>query len=109
MSAKGGQSASSESEGRVQVGDQGQGVQEQGESSPARTSDQSVPVETAPIVDQACHRFHEAYERHAAANNWETNPLLRAWEFEQLPYPYQDSMRAAMQEVLDWLHPTPSA
>ena len=66
---------------------------------------QEAPQQEAqtPLVEEASARWHEAYERHAAANNWETVPISRAWKFDQIPQNHQAAIRGAMAELLDWL------
>jgi len=101
--------------------DQADAVQEQGagevhvQEAPADSQavgqedqvDQAPSEQEAqkPLVDQACAIYQEAFERHAAANNYETAPISRNRPFHEIPLNQQESMRAAMAELLAWMLP----
>jgi hypothetical protein len=104
MSAKGGQNAGSESEGRLQVGVEGQDLQEQGQGSQAGASDQGVAEQTQQeLIERSCDFFHGAYERHAAQLGWETAAISRGRPFSDIPPNQSQALRETMAEFLSWL------
>lgn len=63
----------------------------------------TVILLTRDLVERCCVVLHDAYEEAAAQNGWSTQTDSRV-PWPQVPAANQETMRAAVTELLSWLN-----